>query len=69
MLGNVQVYVLYIGLMLSALNRLPLNLPRRGAGRRHNSSEPQQSITFADVAGVDEAKEELEEIVVRLGTP
>lgn len=28
------------------------------------SSEKGETITFADVAGVDEAKEELEEIVV-----
>jgi ATP-dependent Zn protease len=28
------------------------------------ASEPTELITFADVAGVDEAKEELEEIVV-----
>lgn len=29
-------------------------------------SEQGETITFADVAGVDEAKEELEEIVVRV---
>lgn len=59
-----QVYGLYIGLLLSALNRLPLKLPQRGAGRRHLGSQPQQTVTFDDVAGVDEAKEELAEIVV-----
>lgn len=59
-----QVYGLYIGLLLSALNRLPLKLPQRGAGRRHLGSQPQQTVTFNDVAGVDEAKEELAEIVV-----
>lgn len=60
-----QVYVLYVGLLLGALNRLPIKLPRRGAGRRHTSGIPAQAITFDDVAGVDEAKEELSEIVVR----
>jgi hypothetical protein len=63
-----QVYVLYVGLLLGALNRLPIKLPRRGAGRRHNSGVPAQSVTFDDVAGVDEAKEELSEIVVRCST-
>ena len=58
---------MYIGLLLSALNKLPLKLPGSSAGRRHiqksNKSEP---VTFDDVAGVDEAKEELAEVVVRL---
>lgn len=69
------MYGLYIGLLLGALNKLPLKLPRRGAGRRHNAGGggggvAQAAITFDDVAGVDEAKEELSEIVVRafLGT-
>lgn len=56
---------MYIGLLLSALNKLPLKLPGSSAGRRHvqnsNKSEP---VTFDDVAGVDEAKEELAEVVV-----
>ena len=49
------------------MNRLPIKLPRRGPGRRHgggSSSSSQQTVTFDDVAGVDEAKEELSEIVV-----
>lgn len=62
-----QVYCFYVGLLITALNRLPLKLPQRGAGRRHNNSGvPQQAIKFDDVAGVDEAKEELAEVVVRL---
>lgn len=65
-----QVYGLYVGLLLGALNRLPIKLPRKGAGRRHSGAgssgtSPQHVITFSDVAGVDEAKEELSEIVVR----
>lgn len=60
-----QVYVMYIGLLLSALNKLPLKLPQNSAGRRHNQkSSTSESITFDDVAGVDEAKEELAEVVV-----
>lgn len=56
---------MYIGLLLSALNKLPLKLPQNSAGRRHNQkSSTSESITFDDVAGVDEAKEELAEVVV-----
>ena len=64
------MYGLYIGLLLGALNRLPIKLPRKGAGRRHSGngtgSSTQHIVTFDDVAGVDEAKEELSEIVVCL---
>ena len=60
-----QVYILYIGLLLSALNRLPLKLPQKSAGRRHQQkSQTATPVSFDDVAGVDEAKEELAEIVV-----
>ena len=37
---------------------------KSGSSRGAKETEPGESITFADVAGVDEAKEELEEIVV-----
>ena len=61
-----QMYFLYVCLLLGALNRLPIKLPRRGAGRRHSTAAAAAAaITFDDVAGVDEAKEELSEIVVR----
>ena len=62
-----QMYVVAFGMILGAMNRLPIKLPRRGPGRRHgggSSSSSQQTVTFDDVAGVDEAKEELSEIVV-----
>lgn len=65
-----QVYAIYIGLLLSALNKLPLKLPQNSAGRRHNQkSSNSESITFDDVAGVDEAKEELAEVVVSNSVP
>ncbi len=52
-------------MILGAMNRLPIKLPRRGPGRRHSSGGSlQHTVTFDDVAGVDEAKEELSEIVV-----
>jgi ATP-dependent Zn protease len=60
-----QVYALYAFLLLSAFNRFPLRLPnRQTAGRKHRGDTAAASVTFADVAGVDEAKEELQEIVV-----
>lgn len=57
---------MYGFLLLSAFNRLPLRLPTRHlAGRKHKPGDSStSSVTFADVAGVDEAKEELQEIVV-----
>ncbi len=56
---------MYIGLLLSALNKLPLKLPGNSAGRRHvQKSSTSEPVTFDDVAGVDEAKEELAEVVV-----
>lgn len=62
------MYVLYAGLLLSALNRLPIKLPQKGAGRKHKgAAEGNNVISFDDVAGVDEAKEELQEIVVSVG--
>jgi hypothetical protein len=55
---------MYGAVLMSALNRLPLKLPQRGPGRRH-ADKAVQPVTFDDVAGVDEAKEELQEVVVR----
>ncbi|KAK9840743.1 hypothetical protein WJX81_001655 [Elliptochloris bilobata] len=66
---NIMVYVMYFGLLLSVLTRLPLKLPQRGAGRRHGGSAPVAAVTFDDVAGVDEAKEELAEVVELLKAP
>ncbi len=59
---------MYIGLLLSALNKLPLKLPGSSTGRRHDErSSTSEPVTLDDVAGVDEAKEELAEVVVRSG--
>ncbi|CAL5228503.1 g11652 [Coccomyxa viridis] len=68
---TVAMYVVAVGMILGAMNRLPIKLPRRGPGRRHSSSgsSSQQTVSFADVAGVDEAKEELSEIVELLRSP
>lgn len=67
---TVLVYAMYIGLLLSALNKLPLKLPGNNAGRRHDQkASTAEPITFDDVAGVDEAKEELAEVVELLRSP
>jgi len=75
-----MVYGLYAALFLTAINRLPIKLPAKGTGRKHRGGGGVRgggvggeavkkggggsSVLFADVAGVDEAKEELQEIVV-----
>uniref|UniRef100_A0A0D9VIX8 AAA+ ATPase domain-containing protein n=1 Tax=Leersia perrieri TaxID=77586 RepID=A0A0D9VIX8_9ORYZ len=66
------------GLLNSAL-RLPISFSQHSAGQMRNRknsnsggakvSENTDIVTFADVAGVDEAKEELEEIVEFLRNP
>lgn len=69
-LMSILVYGLYIVLLLSALNRLPMKAPQKaGPGRKHKGQDVGNQTTFADVAGVDEAKEELQEIVEYLKAP
>lgn len=69
----------YLGIAVLLLSKLPnaLKLPRTSAGRRSKrgmggkagEADGAPEITFADVAGVDEAKEELAEIVDYLRDP
>lgn len=73
---TILMYVLAAGLFLMTISRLPLRLPNaKGTGRRHKGAGDAAGgaagthITFADVAGVDEAKEELQEIVEYLRAP
>jgi cell division protease FtsH len=74
-----QVALIYVVLIAVVLQRLPISFSQHSAGQlrnRKNSnssgakvSESTDIVTFADVAGVDEAKEELEEIVEFLRNP
>ena len=50
-----QTYAFYAMVLVAVLNRLPLKLPQRGAGRRHANAAAQPPVTFDVVAGVDEA--------------
>ncbi|KAL4443397.1 hypothetical protein ABPG75_011134 [Micractinium tetrahymenae] len=69
-LSTLMTYAATALVVIAVLNRLPVKLlPQRGAGRRHASARVQNPITFDDVAGVDEAKEELKEIVDFLRYP
>ncbi|KAL4429196.1 hypothetical protein ABPG77_010175 [Micractinium sp. CCAP 211/92] len=69
-LSTLMTYAATALVVIAVLNRLPIKLlPQRGAGRRHASTQVQDPITFDDVAGVDEAKEELKEIVDFLRYP
>ncbi|MCO5596012.1 hypothetical protein L7F22_050065 [Adiantum nelumboides] len=77
--NSVLIGLLYIGLIAGLLGRFPIKFPQRSTGRMRNQKGHDSNgsmdrdrggtITFADVAGVDEAKEELEEIVEFLRTP
>lgn len=79
MLNSALVGLIYVVLIAVVLQRLPISFSQHSAGQlrnRKNSnsggtkvSESTDIVTFADVAGVDEAKEELEEIVEFLRNP
>ncbi|QCE00874.1 ATP-dependent zinc metalloprotease FTSH 9, chloroplastic-like isoform X2 [Vigna unguiculata] len=78
-LNSALVAVFYCALLAGLLHRFPISFSAHSPGQIRNrksgtsagtkSSEQGDTITFADVAGVDEAKEELEEIVEFLRNP
>ncbi|MFQ6633737.1 hypothetical protein Gotur_011545 [Gossypium turneri] len=77
--NSALIALFYVAVLAGLLHRFPVNFSQHTAGQIRNRkarssggskvSEQGETITFADVAGVDEAKEELEEIVEFLRNP
>ncbi|CAN4101831.1 unnamed protein product [Withania somnifera] len=78
-MNSALIALFYVAVLAGLLHRFPVNFSQSTAGQLRNRksgssggtkvSELGETITFADVAGVDEAKEELEEIVEFLRNP
>ncbi|KAJ6691888.1 ATP-DEPENDENT ZINC METALLOPROTEASE FTSH 7 CHLOROPLASTIC [Salix purpurea] len=78
-LNSALIALFYVAVLAGLLQRFPVTFSQHTAGHVRNRksggsggskvSEQGETITFADVAGVDEAKEELEEIVEFLRNP
>ncbi|XP_042428535.1 ATP-dependent zinc metalloprotease FTSH 7, chloroplastic-like [Zingiber officinale] len=78
-LNSAMISLFYIALLVGAFNNFKLSFSQSTAGQLRNrkasnsgsakTAEHTGAVTFADVAGVDEAKEELEEIVEFLRNP
>ncbi|KAL5580799.1 hypothetical protein UlMin_013241 [Ulmus minor] len=78
-LNSALIALFYVAVLAGLLHRFPVSFSQHTAGQiRHRKSggsggskvsDQGEAITFADVAGVDEAKEELEEIVEFLRNP
>ncbi|RDX75591.1 ATP-dependent zinc metalloprotease FTSH 9, chloroplastic, partial [Mucuna pruriens] len=77
--NSALIALFYAAVLAGLLHRFPVSFSQHTAGQIRNrksgtsavtkSSEQGETITFADIAGVDEAKEELEEIVEFLRNP
>ncbi|XP_011035193.1 PREDICTED: ATP-dependent zinc metalloprotease FTSH 7, chloroplastic [Populus euphratica] len=78
-LNSALIALFYAAVLAGLLHRFPVTFSQHKAGQIRNRksggsggskvSEQGETITFADVAGIDEAKEELEEIVEFLRNP
>ncbi|KOM52559.1 hypothetical protein LR48_Vigan09g121800 [Vigna angularis] len=77
--NSALIALFYAAVLAGLLHRVPGSFSQHTAGQIRNrksgtsagrkSSDQGETITFADIAGVDEAKEELEEIVEFLRNP
>ncbi|TKY47131.1 ATP-dependent zinc metalloprotease FTSH 9 [Spatholobus suberectus] len=77
--NSALIALFYAAVLAGLLHRFPVSFSQHPAGQIRNrksgisagtkSSEQGETVTFADIAGVDEAKEELEEIVEFLRNP
>nr|GEU97901.1 ATP-dependent zinc metalloprotease FTSH 9, chloroplastic [Tanacetum cinerariifolium] len=78
-LNSALIALFYVAVLAGLLQRFPVNFSQNTPGQLRNRksggsggskvAEHGEVITFSDVAGVDEAKEELEEIVEFLRNP
>ncbi|OVA17662.1 Peptidase M41 [Macleaya cordata] len=78
-LNSALIAIFYVAVLAGLLHRFPVSFSQHTAGQLRSRksggsggakvSEQGETITFSDVAGVDEAKEELEEIVEFLRNP